>query len=57
MALNIYILVTMVVLVVLLIIVNIYLFAYYCHPDDSGIGAGLFCKFLVVTLHPHHRPH
>ena len=49
MALNIYILVTMVVLVVLLIIVNIYLFAYYCHPDDSGIGAGLFCKFLVVT--------
>lgn len=30
-----------------LIIANIYLLAYYCHPDDAGFGSGLFSKIIV----------
>ena len=41
-------LISLIVIIVLLIIVNIYLLAYFCHPDDAGWGASLFCKFLVV---------
>jgi LMBR1 domain-containing protein 1 len=36
------------VLAVLLLIVNIYLLAYYCHPDDRGFGSSLICKVVVV---------
>jgi LMBR1 domain-containing protein 1 len=37
-----------VLLAVVLLIVNIYLLAYYCHPDDRGFGSALICKFVVV---------
>eukprot|EP01017_Pseudomicrothorax_dubius_P025556 TRINITY_DN2772_c0_g2_i5.p1 TRINITY_DN2772_c0_g2~~TRINITY_DN2772_c0_g2_i5.p1 ORF type:complete len:399 (-),score=102.13 TRINITY_DN2772_c0_g2_i5:421-1617(-) len=37
-----------IVIAVLLFIINIYLLAIYCHPDDNGFGASLICKFLVV---------
>ena len=41
-------LISLIVILALLIIVNVYLLAYFCHPDDAGWGASLFCKFLVV---------
>jgi hypothetical protein len=34
---------------VALIITNIYLLAYYCHPDDRGFGSALICKIVVVN--------
>lgn len=37
-----------IILAIVLIIVNIYLLAYYCHPDDRGFGSALICKFVVV---------
>jgi len=39
------------VVLVLLIVINIYMLAYYCHPDDEFCGFGLFCKILVVNFH------
>jgi LMBR1 domain-containing protein 1 len=37
-----------IILAIVLIIVNIYLLAYYCHPDDRGFGSAFICKFVVV---------
>lgn len=37
-----------VIFAVILLYVSIYLLALYCHPLDSGFGASLFCKALVV---------
>lgn len=34
---------------VLLILANVYLLAYYCHPDDRGFGNALLCKIVVVS--------
>ena len=45
-----YLLISMIVIICLLVVVNIYLLAYYCHPDDEGWGSSLFCNFLVVYL-------
>ncbi|CAD8181779.1 unnamed protein product [Paramecium octaurelia] len=36
------------IIAVLLLGINIYILALYCHPSDSGFGASLFCKILVV---------
>lgn len=36
------------IIAALLLVANIYLLAYYCHPDDSGFGADLFAKIVVV---------
>src|SRR3954454_24516744 len=33
---------------ILLLITNIYLLAYYCHPDDRGFGSSFSCKVVVV---------
>jgi len=46
---NAYLMISLIVIIVLLIVVNGYLLAYYCHPDDGGFGATLFCKILVVV--------
>ena len=40
---------------ILLIIANIYLLAYYCHPDDRGFGSTLICKIVVVILFINHQ--
>ena len=32
----------------LLLYVNIYLLALYCHPEDGGFSASLMCKIIVV---------
>jgi len=45
---NIALVITGVVLLVLLLFVNTYMLAYFCHPDDKGFGAGVFCKLVVV---------
>jgi len=45
---NYYLLMSAIVILVLLVIVNSYMLAYYCHPDDKGWGASLFCKLLVI---------
>lgn len=37
-----------IIIAVLLVLVNIYLLAIYCHPDDNEFGASLVCKILVV---------
>lgn len=43
------VLIIMIVIVSLLLLyVNIYLLALYCHPDDGGFGASLVCKIIVV---------
>ena len=34
---------------VILIIGDIYLLAYFCHPDDRGFGSALICKIVVVN--------
>jgi len=41
-------LVMTIILAVLLIIINIYLLAYYCHPEDRGFGSSLVCKIVVI---------
>ncbi len=28
--------------------VSFYVMAIYCHPEDKGFGASIFCKVLVV---------
>ena len=33
---------------VLLLIANVYLLAYYSHPDDGGFGASLFAKIIMI---------
>ncbi len=37
-----------IVLSLVLLISNVYILAYYCHPDDRGTGAGWVGKFVVV---------
>jgi hypothetical protein len=33
---------------VILLVANVYLLAYYSHPDDGGFGAGIFAKIVLV---------
>lgn len=41
--------VLIVVFIIILLAVNIYLLALYCHPDDKGWGNVVYCKILVVA--------
>lgn len=36
------------IVALMLLYVNIYLLALYCHPEDGGFGASLICKIVVV---------
>lgn len=45
---DVFLIIIMCVVGILLMIVNIYLLALYCHPEDGGFGASLFCKIVVV---------
>ena len=47
---DIFLLITAIVILVLLIGINIYLLAYFCHPDDEGFGAHIFCKWLCRLI-------
>lgn len=33
---------------IILLVTNIYILAYYCHPDDRGFGSALVCKIVVI---------
>ncbi len=46
---DVFMLVMTIILAVLLLVTNIYLLAYYCHPDDRGFGNAWICKFVVVV--------
>lgn len=37
-----------IIIAISLLIANIYLLAYYCHPDDKGTCIGIVCKVVVV---------
>ena len=41
-------LVFIIIIAIALIIANIYLLAYYCHPDDKGTLMGIITKVIVV---------
>lgn len=45
---DIFMLVMTIILAVLLIVVNVYLLAYYSHPEDRGFGSAFICKVVVV---------
>ena len=45
---DIFLLVSTIILSILLIFVSFYFLALYCHPEDKGWGTSLFCKILVV---------
>ena len=45
---DVFMIVMTVVLAVLLIISNLYLLVYYCHPDDRGFGSGWTCKVVAI---------
>lgn len=45
---EVFIIIILVVVAILLLITNIYLLAYYSHPDDNGYGADLFCKIVMI---------
>lgn len=46
---DVFMLVLTIVLGILLVLANVYLLAYYCHPDDRGFGSALICKIVVVN--------
>ena len=48
---DILLIIMIVVVSLLLLYVNIYLLALYCHPDDGGFGASLVCKIIVVYIY------
>ncbi|KAM3140194.1 hypothetical protein pb186bvf_007747 [Paramecium bursaria] len=45
---DIFLLIVVIIVGLLLLYVNIYLLALYCHPEDGGFGASLICKIVVV---------
>ena len=47
---DIFALVFTIIFAVLLVVANIYLLAYFCHPDDRGFGSALICKIVVVRF-------
>lgn len=46
---DVFMLVMIIIISILLVISNIYLLSYYCHPDDRGFGAGFTAKLIVVA--------
>ena len=45
---DIFLLIFIILVSIALLISNIYILAYYCHPDDKGFGSALICKIVVV---------
>jgi LMBR1 domain-containing protein 1 len=45
---DIFFLIFIILVTIALLISNIYILAYYCHPDDKGFGSALICKIIVV---------
>lgn len=45
-----FLLIISIVVFIISIISSIYILAIYCHSEDKGFGASLFCKILVVII-------
>lgn len=45
---EVFLIIVTIIFAVLTILVNIYLLAYYCHPDDKGLGTSGFAQGVVV---------
>ncbi|CAD8086320.1 unnamed protein product [Paramecium primaurelia] len=45
---DVFLIIIVCVLALLLMYVNVYLLALYCHPEDGGFGSSFFCKIVVV---------
>lgn len=45
---EVYLIIVTIIFAILTILVNIYLLAYYCHPDDKGLGTSGFAQGVVV---------
>jgi LMBR1 domain-containing protein 1 len=43
-----FLIIVTIILSILLFIVNFYILAVYCHPDDKGLGSHLILKLLVI---------
>lgn len=46
---QVYLIILSVVMTIVLLGVNVYLLALYCHTDDKGWGTAVYCKVLVVV--------
>ena len=47
---DIVLLVVVIILAIVLVGLNIYLLAYYSHPDDEGFGVSIWPKIVVVSI-------
>jgi len=45
---NVFLLISIIIITIVLLIVNVYLLAIYIHPDDKGFGTSILPKILVV---------
>lgn len=45
---DVFLIIVTIILTILLFIVNVYLLAYYSHPDDRSDCFAIICKILVV---------
>ncbi len=45
---DIFFLIFIILVTIALLISNIYILAYYCHPDDNTFGSALICKLAVI---------
>ena len=45
---DIFLLIFIILVSIALLISNIYILAYYCHPDDNTFGSALICKLAVI---------
>lgn len=43
-----FLIIVCIVIAILMMVVNFYLLAIYCHPDDRGWGVHWFCRALVL---------
>lgn len=43
-----FLIIVTIILSIMLFIINFYILAIYCHPDDNGLGAHIILKILVV---------
>ena len=47
---DVFLIIITIIMGLLLLYVNIYLLALYCHPEDRGFGTSCICKIIVVSL-------
>lgn len=45
---DVFLIIIVCILGLVLMYVNIYILALYCHPEDGGFGSSFLCKIIVV---------